>query len=189
MQHWFADDDLFSPLERRRGLPLGNQTSQFFANVYLNRFDHFVKEVLRAPGYIRYVDDFVLFHADKSWLAWAKERCRDELAGLRLRLHEKKSAISRVTDGTPFLGYRVYADHRLLPRANVVRFKKRLKRLQAGYACYALNWGVLVGRQVERSPGTFYWTFAGLPGHGLAPRSGAKKKNRNFHHRFLCGTQ
>src|SRR5271166_1155739 len=49
---WFAEDDLFAPLERRHGLPLGNQTSQFFANVYLDPFDHFVKEVVGAPGYI-----------------------------------------------------------------------------------------------------------------------------------------
>ena len=56
----FAGDDLLTPLERRRGLPLGNLTSQFFANVYLDGFDHFCKEVLRAP-YVRYVDDFALF--------------------------------------------------------------------------------------------------------------------------------
>ena len=54
---WFPGDDLFSPIERKRGLPIGNLTSQFWGNVYLNRFDHFVKEELRVPGYIRYVDD------------------------------------------------------------------------------------------------------------------------------------
>lgn len=68
--HFFPSDDI-APLpfgggagggaERRRGLPIGNLTSQFWANVYLDRFDHFVKETLRVPGYIRYVDDFVLF--------------------------------------------------------------------------------------------------------------------------------
>src|ERR1700677_504787 len=58
---YFEGDDLFTPSQRRRGLPIGNLTSQFFANVYLDRFDHFVTEVLRAP-YVRYVDDFALFH-------------------------------------------------------------------------------------------------------------------------------
>lgn len=57
----FSGDNLFSPFERRRGLPIGNLTSQFSANLYLDRFDHFVTEVLRAP-YVRYVDDFALFH-------------------------------------------------------------------------------------------------------------------------------
>ncbi len=65
----FAGDDLFSPFERRRGLPIGNLTSQFFANLYLDRLDHFVKEVLGAKGYVRYVDDFALFHDDPAVLA------------------------------------------------------------------------------------------------------------------------
>jgi retron-type reverse transcriptase len=54
---YFDGDDLFTPLERRRGIPIGNLTSQFFANVYLDGFDHYVKEVLRCKYYIRYADD------------------------------------------------------------------------------------------------------------------------------------
>ena len=65
---YFDGDDLFSPFRRRRGLPIGNLTSQFFANLYLDRFDHFATEVLRAP-YVRYVDDFALFHEDPIVLA------------------------------------------------------------------------------------------------------------------------
>lgn len=61
---YFPGDDLFTRHERRRGLPIGNLTSQFFANVYLDGVDHYVKEVLRAPGYVRYVDDGALFHDD-----------------------------------------------------------------------------------------------------------------------------
>lgn len=64
---YFPGDDLFTPSERRRGLPIGNLTSQFFANVYLNDFDHFVKEKLRCQAYERYVDDFVLLVNDKSY--------------------------------------------------------------------------------------------------------------------------
>ena len=66
-------DDLFTPYERRRGLPIGNLTSQLFANVYLDRFDHFVTEVLRAP-YLRYVDDFALFDDDPGRLAAWRDR-------------------------------------------------------------------------------------------------------------------
>jgi hypothetical protein len=64
----FPGDDLFEPYRRRRGLPMGNLTSQFFANVYLDRLDHFATEVLRAP-YLRYVDDFALFSDDSGQLA------------------------------------------------------------------------------------------------------------------------
>jgi retron-type reverse transcriptase len=64
----FPGDDLFTPLQRRRGLPIGNLTSQFFANIYLNGFDHFIKEDLQAKKYVRYVDDFALFADDKEFL-------------------------------------------------------------------------------------------------------------------------
>jgi len=70
----FPGDDLFEPHRRRRGLPIGNLTSQFFANLYLDGFDHFVTEVLRAP-YVRYVDDFALFDDDPAVVAqWRSSR-------------------------------------------------------------------------------------------------------------------
>ena len=131
---WFAGDDLLAPLGRRRGLPIGNQTSQFLANVYLNPFDHFVKEGLRAQHYIRYVDDFILLSDDKGLLAEARDRCREYLESLRLRLHPHKSVISRSQDGVRFLGYRVFPDHRLLARENITRMRRRLRRYQAAFA-------------------------------------------------------
>jgi retron-type reverse transcriptase len=136
----FTGDDLWSLTERRRGLPLGNQTSQFFANVFLDPFDHFVKETLRAPGYVRYVDDFVLFHDDKKWLAEARERCREKLAGLRLKLHPDKAVISRTADGTRFLGYRVFPAYRLLPKENLKRLRKRTREMQTQYARRGITW-------------------------------------------------
>ena len=127
---WFPGDDLLTPLERRRGIPIGNQTSQFFANVYLDPFDHFVNETLLCPAYARYCDDFVLFHDDKAWLMDARDRCREFLTTLRLQLHPHKSVVSRVVDGTRFLGYRVFPDHRLLIRENVARVRRRLRTMQ-----------------------------------------------------------
>jgi retron-type reverse transcriptase len=141
---WFRGDSLFTPAERRRGLPIGNQTSQFFANVYLDPLDHFVKERLCASAYIRYVDDFVIFSDDKAWLAKAREHCRGALAGLRLRLHPKKCVISRVEDGVRFLGYRVFPTHGRLDRANVTRMERRLRRMQDDYA------GGLIGPEAVR---------------------------------------
>ncbi len=131
---WFPGDDLFSPVERRRGLPLGNQTSQVLANVYLDPFDHWVKETLRVRGYLRYADDFVIFGDDPGVLAGQRAECREWLTRLRLRLHPRKAVISRVEDGTRWLGYRVFPTHRWLPRRNVVGMQRRLRRLQREYA-------------------------------------------------------
>jgi retron-type reverse transcriptase len=132
--NWFPGDNLFTPVERPHGLPIGNQTSQFFANVYLDSFDHFVVEKLCAPAYIRYVDDFVILARDKSWLLDAREKCREFLGSLRLKMHPRKCVIFPAAEGTRFLGYRVFADYRLLPRSNVVGFLRRMRRLQRKYA-------------------------------------------------------
>jgi retron-type reverse transcriptase len=131
---YFPGDDLLTPGERRRGLPIGNLTSQFFANVYLNRFDHFVKEILRCPFYLRYVDDSVALSNDKNWLWEIKRAMEKFLEGWRLRLHEHKCQIRRTDQGVTFLGFRVFPDHRLLRRDNIVRARRRLRRLQTQYA-------------------------------------------------------
>ena len=81
------------PIERRRGLPIGNLTSQFFANLYLDPLDHFATEVLRAP-YVRYVDDFALFHDDPAVLAEWRRRIAQFLERRRLRLHPRKTFIA-----------------------------------------------------------------------------------------------
>ncbi len=134
---WFAGDDLFAAL-RPRGLPIGNLTSQFWANVYLNDFDHFVKRDLKCAGYVRYVDDFLLFGDDKAQLRDWRTALIERLAGLRLRLHEARAQVSPVTSGIPFLGFHVYSDHRRLKRRNGARFQRRLKALARQYARGAL---------------------------------------------------
>ena len=131
---YFPGDDLFTPLERRRGLPIGNLTSQFFANVYLNPLDHFIKEQLRVRCYLRYVDDFVLLGDNKRELWEKKQQIDTFLEGLRLRLHHNKCQIYRTSRGLPFLGYRVFPEFRLLPRSNIIRARRRLRRLQKCYA-------------------------------------------------------
>jgi len=131
---YFDSDNLFTPCERRRGLPIGNLTSQFFANIYLNEFDHFVKEQLKCRYYIRYVDDFVVLDDDKDRLHKVKNNIERYLEVLRLRLHPRKCHIFPVTQGTNFLGYRIFPTHRLLNKDNIRRFKKRLSRFQQFYA-------------------------------------------------------
>ena len=112
---WFPGDDLFTPTERRRGLPLGNQTSQFFANVYLDPLDHFVTDRL-GLSYVRYVDDFLVFADDKRRLRSVRDQVSGFLEQFRLRIHPDKSVVFPTRDGIRFLGYRVFPTHRLLAR-------------------------------------------------------------------------
>jgi len=130
----FPGDDLFTAHERRRGLPIGNLTSQVFANVYLNGFDHHVKERLGCRAYLRFVDDFLVFSDDKAWLADLLPQLQGYLDGLRLRLHPRKCQVSPTRCGVEFLGWQVFPDHRRLRRATGIRFQRRLRELAQGYS-------------------------------------------------------
>ena len=131
-QRYFPGDDLFAAA-RPRGLPIGNLTSQFWANVYLNSLDHFVKRVLNCRAYLRYVDDFLLFADDKATLwAW-RQAVIEHLAGLRLTIHEARCHPQPVTEGIPFLGFTVFPTHRRLKRRTGIAYRRRLKALLAEY--------------------------------------------------------
>ncbi|MCB9304661.1 MAG: RNA-dependent DNA polymerase [Lewinellaceae bacterium] len=125
---YFPGDDLFTPYQIKRGLPIGNLTSQWWANVYLNRFDHYVKEVLRVPGYIRYVDDFVAFAPEKMQLHELRKKMTDYLASLRLILHPDKTQIYQVKDGVPFLGFKVYPEYKVVKKQSIRRYKRFLRK-------------------------------------------------------------
>ena len=126
---YFAGDDLFTPYERRKGIPIGNLTSQIFANIYLNDFDHYVKEKLGCRHYIRYVDDIAVFGKEKKQLWEIKDRLQEFLAGDRLQLHPRKTYVLPVSAGVDHLGYRIYPTHRLLRKDTSMRFRRRLKKL------------------------------------------------------------
>ena len=128
---YFPGDDLFSPFARRRGLPIGNLTSQFFANVYLDGLDRYCKQVLRAKGYLRYVDDFALFHRDPAALREWRARIAAFMEGRRLRLHPLKTGIAETRAPAEFLGFVLLpGGRRRLPEANVRRFRNRLRGLR-----------------------------------------------------------
>ncbi len=129
---WFPDDDLFAA-ERPRGLPIGNLTSQFWANVYMNELDQFVKHTLRCDGYVRYVDDFLLFADDKGTLHGWRDEIIAFLHGLRLTIHENRAQPKPVTHGIPFLGFTVYPDHRRLKRSKGITYRRHLKTLWRRY--------------------------------------------------------
>ena len=122
---WFPGDDLLAA-NRPRGLPLGNLTSQFWANVYLDPLDQFVKRQIKCRRYIRYVDDFLLFADDKPTLHAWKQQIIAFLATLRLTLHEDAAQVRPVNEGLPFLGFVVYPDHRRLKPRSGRSFCRRL---------------------------------------------------------------
>lgn len=131
---YFPRDDLLTPLQRCKGLHIGNLTSQFFANIYLNPFDHFVKQQLRVDCYLRYVDDFALFSDDRSVLADARPMLEAFLATLRLTIHPVKSQLFQTQVGPTFVGFRIFQDHIRVKSANLRRARYRLKRLKKHYA-------------------------------------------------------
>jgi len=135
----FSGDDLLSSIDRRRGLPIGNLTSQFFANWYLNPFDHFVKNTLRVKNYVRYVDDFALFSDSREFLQDARQAIEENLATLRLKIHPVKSQLFETRHGANFLGFRVLPDRIRVRTENLRRARQRLRRLHAEYAIGKLS--------------------------------------------------
>jgi len=127
---YFPGDDLFAA-SRPRGLPIGNLTSQFWSNVYMNPLDWFVQRELgcckQRGAYLRYVDDFALFSDSRRELwAW-KQAIIERLAQMRLTIHETEAQVTPTEIGIPWLGFIVYPDHRRLKRRNAVNFRRRLE--------------------------------------------------------------
>lgn len=118
----------YSNLFQAKGLPIGNLTSQLFANIYLNGFDQFMKHTLKVKNYIRYTDDFVIIANDKNYLENLIEPIKkflyDELA---LELHPKKVTIRKLHSGIDFLGYIIFPYHRLLRTKTKKRILRKLR--------------------------------------------------------------
>lgn len=125
---------------RIAGIPIGNLTSQLFANVYLNELDQFAKHGLRQRYYLRYMDDFLILNRDKKELHLLKEKLRKFLTGaLKLTLHPKKANIFPAERGIDFLGYRIFGNYRLLRKSGVKRFVKRTKAYRKKLAKSAMT--------------------------------------------------
>lgn len=135
---WLIEEIIDSSAEpgelNPRGIPIGNLTSQLFANVYLGELDYFVKFTLGEKYYVRYMDDFVILHNDKRHLRYLRGEIEDFLkARLDLSLNHK-TGIFPVSQGVDFLGYRIWSTHRLLRKNSVKRIKRALKKLQRDYS-------------------------------------------------------
>ena len=130
-----------------KGIPIGNLTSQLFANVYLNEVDQFVKHTLKKKHYLRYMDDFIILSHDKRKLAHAKLLIADFLQkNLILTPHPKKTFIHPVWKGVDFLGYVLFGDHVLLRKSTVGRFIKRMKTYRS-----KLRRGLIAQEKIQAS--------------------------------------
>jgi len=125
--------DAESLLSNSKGMPLGNLTSQFFANIYLNELDQFMKHKLKAKYYIRYVDDFVILHTSKKQLEiWKKEIETFLNEKLKLELHPDKSRIIDLSKGVDFVGFRNFYNYKLLRKRNVNNILRKINSYNEG---------------------------------------------------------
>jgi RNA-directed DNA polymerase len=127
------NSDISRGLMEGTGLPIGNLTSQFFANVYLNALDRHLKDHLGEKAYIRYMDDMVVFSDSRDHLKETLKEIERYLAdNLRLRLKEKATVINTRLHGLAFLGYRIFPNLIRMKRENLKRIKQRMaERLNA----------------------------------------------------------
>jgi len=118
-----------------KGLPIGNLTSQYFANLYLDVLDHYVKEQLRVKHYVRYMDDFLWFADSKEQLHTIHGEVKLFLdKHLRLSLKPNKCYVAPVSQGIPFLGMRVYPGTIRLSRQSLVRCRRKVKHREQEFA-------------------------------------------------------
>lgn len=121
-------DSFHTDLKPGIGLPLGNLTSQLFANVYMNRFDQWVKHKLKARHYVCYADDFVFLSRNKNWLESIIPRIQEFLQiNLKLSLHPDKLFLKTVASGVDFLGWVNFPDHRLLRNKTKRRMLRNIR--------------------------------------------------------------
>jgi len=136
-------DTLFDCL-RPRGLPIGNLTSQLFANFYLTSLDRFIKNNLKIKAYIRYMDDGVLFSNCKAELQKIKNQISVFCEKKRLKLHQNKTQIFPVKNGLKYLGFHIYPNYCRILRPNLIRFKHKFKLRCKQYETGEIAWNNLL---------------------------------------------
>lgn len=138
--HFLFDNESELDVNRRIGLPIGNLTSQLFANFFLTPMDRYVKEELKIGQYVRYMDDALLFASDKQTLGKAQAKIRSFLETRRLKLHELKSQVFPARHGIRFLGFHIYPNKLKILRPNLQRFKKRMRAKSWLYQQNGIDW-------------------------------------------------
>ncbi len=124
----------YSDLFNRRGVPIGNLTSQLFANIYMNEFDQFVKHGLKVKNYVRYTDDFIVVSTDVDYLlGLIKPMFKFLKTKLGLSLHPEKVGIGKISQGTDFLGYVLLPYHRRLRKRSERRMWRKIDLTTKNY--------------------------------------------------------
>jgi len=124
---WLLKEIVYS-VPDGKNVPIGNYTSQWMGNLYLNELDQFLKHEHRVKAYLRYCDDFCIFHNDKSYLNRMAGIIKEFLSE-RLKLTLSKCDLFPVSRGVDFLGYRHFPDHVLLRKSTATRMKRHLRKL------------------------------------------------------------
>lgn len=160
----------YSTLFEAKGLPIGNLTSQLFANIYFNEFDQFIKHSLKIKNYIRYTDDFVIVSDNKSFLENLIEPIRKFLQDrLALELHPRKVIIRKLHWGVDFLGYVVLPHYRLLRTRTKQRIFRKLHKRVSEYKN-----GIITKRALEQS----LQSYLGVLSHADTYKFGNELKNQ-----------
>lgn len=132
--------DSSGPDSNEKGLPIGSLTSQHFANLYLDSFDHYIKDSLRIKAYLRYMDDFILFSDEKPELHFLYAKMKSFLESeLQLQLKENETVLAPVTEGIPFLGFRIFPNLIRLKRENKKRALKKIKSVNKKFSSGKLD--------------------------------------------------
>ena len=153
-----------------KGIPIGNLTSQLFANVYMSEFDHFMKSTLKVKYYARYTDDFVVVSPDKGYLENLIEPIEKFLReSLKLNLHPNKITIRKYSQGVDFLGYVS------LPHCKLIR-KRAWRRIIRKFSdkISAYQTGRIPKEKLEQS----LWSYLGVLSHADAYRQSDYLKNK-----------
>lgn len=146
-----AQNHIYAMADIRKGLPLGNLTSQLLVNIYMNEFDQFVKHKIKAIYYIRYADDFVILSEDKEWLVTILQEIKDFLENkLGLHLHPKKVSITTIASGVDFLGWILFPDHRVVRTATKKRMFRGMKKKQGSIETVQSYLGLLKYGNTEK---------------------------------------
>jgi RNA-directed DNA polymerase len=153
-----------------RGVPIGNLTSQLFANVYMNEFDQFIKHELKAKNYVRYTDDFIIVSADKAelqnLLAPIEQFLQEKL---RLNLHPNKIQLVKYHKGVDFLGYVQFTHHRLMRETSKQRMLRKIS-----HAAYLYRHGAIEDTRMNAT----LQSYLGVLKHADAYRLSETLKNR-----------
>jgi len=145
------------------GLPIGNLTSQWFANFYLSGLDHFAKEALRAPGYVRYMDDFVLFTDSKAEV-WRLHDgvCEWVTQERELQVKGERTVVAPVSEGLAFLGLRIFPDGWRFQRTRLIRSRRKFRMKERQWLAGEIDGEQLRASAVAADSGARWYGFKGI---------------------------